>query len=77
MIPDAEMQRSYCNVVVRCRRTSENSVDLPKGGQKLFSFSTSVRPLHPLLPMLLPPPPPLPSFFTYTLCLVERLSFIS
>jgi len=38
---DTEMQRCHCNVVVRCRRTSENGVDLPKG-QKLFSFSTSI-----------------------------------
>lgn len=38
MMPDAEMQRNHCNVVVRCRRTAENSVDLPKGSETLLIF---------------------------------------
>lgn len=66
MMPDAEMQRCHCNVVVGCRRTAENGVDLPKGSETLLIFH--VRPST-----LFTPPPYLPtlsplsrSFFTYT-----------
>jgi len=37
---DATMPLQRCTIV-RCRRTVENGVDLPRG-QKFFSFSTSV-----------------------------------
>lgn len=63
-MPDAEMQRSHCNVVVRCRRTAENGVDLPKGSKTLLIFH--VRPFALFTPRLTVPSPLSPSFFTYT-----------
>lgn len=52
MMPDAEMQRCYCNIVVWCRPIAENGVDLPKGSETLLIFH--VRPFALLIPCLHP-----------------------